>query len=174
MNEIITVSSESYPNIRLRSISYLDQDNLRIWKNNNRSSFFYKKVISPEGQKQWFADYLNRDNDYMFIVEEQNEIGCMGIRLITDSWDIYNVILGDIKYAGQGIMSKAFSMMISFALIRRNKEISAKVLMNNPALQWYLKNDFVKVEENQDFVVIKLDRQKFIVCPINLDKKIDQ
>jgi len=88
----------------IRSISLQDIELLRTWKNDHRDSFFFKEIITPEMQKNWFLSYLQRRNDFMMIIIKSNEkIGCIGFRLLIDKVDIYNVILGRKKYAKEDI-----------------------------------------------------------------------
>ena len=130
--------------ILLRSIRPSDLENLRSWKNENRKSFFFQEVISPIMQNMWFEGYLNRSDDYMFIVQSpQYEIGCMGFRLLSGKADIYNVILGNREAGGQGLMSKALNLMCSYIISLSIHEIGLKVLSSNPAVKWYIKNEFV-------------------------------
>ncbi|MBL0274393.1 MAG: hypothetical protein IPQ06_15310, partial [Chitinophagaceae bacterium] len=69
--------------MRLRTIEKKDIENLRTWKNENKTSFFLNQDITPEQQEKWYGMFITREHDYMFIVEqhvgnEWKEIGCMG------------------------------------------------------------------------------------------------
>ncbi len=135
----------------LRTAGESDLLRLREWKNSHREFFFFKEEISSEQQKEWYHAYQLRQEDYMFIVTAgEIPIGCMGIRLVDDKWDVYNVILGLPDQAGKGLMSKALRMMLSFAASHKTKPITVKVLKKNPAVRWYKKNGFVETEELQD------------------------
>ena len=88
----------------------------------------------------------------MFVIINNNSlVGCMGIRLINDEWDVYNVILGNIQYSKKGIMSIAFFKMIQYALSLKKTKISLKVLKNNPAIIWYKKQNFRIINSNENF-----------------------
>jgi len=125
---------------------------LRLWKNQNKNNFFHKDLISKEDQIKWYKLFKSRKNDYMFVITNNNSlVGCMGIRLINDEWDVYNVILGNLKYSKKGIMSIAFLKMIEYALSLKKTKISLKVLKKNPAIIWYKKQNFEIINSNENF-----------------------
>ena len=68
MDKKITIRCEGFPGLSLVSATDANLENLRIWKNNHRTSFFYQETIQPEQQKRWFQGYLERADDYMFMV----------------------------------------------------------------------------------------------------------
>jgi len=97
----------------------------------------------------------------MFLICYDNlNIGCMGFRLVDDTIDIYNVILGDKKYGGQGLISQAMEVMINFIISHYPQNITAKIIIDNPALRWYQKNGFIVIELNSDFHLVQLDTCK--------------
>jgi RimJ/RimL family protein N-acetyltransferase len=145
MRQSITLTSPEIPGISLRAASRDDCEDLRTWKNENRQSFFYRELISPEAQRAWFDRYLDRDDDYMFMVQlagQARPVGCMGVRRQDGQADVYNVILGDARQQGRGVMAAAFRLMCSFARDKLGPEVGAQVLTSNPALGWYLKQGF--------------------------------
>lgn len=167
MKDRLTICSDLYPTVFLRAIEERDQSNLRAWKNENRRFFFYQEIISEAMQREWFSKYQQRDQDYMFIVSaEGTDIGCMGVRLLEGTWDIYNVILGNVRFAKKGYMRQSFHLLCSFALAVNPVRISAQVLNDNPALSWYCRNGFVVVARHSDHVEIELDKSRFVSCSV--------
>ena len=148
----IPIDMEGLP-LLLRSANENDLENLRQWKNEQREFFFHKEMISPEQQREWFNGFQTRSHDFMFIVEANGKaIGCMGIRLLGEVWDIYNVILSLPEYGRRGIMGKAFQAMLTYAKSVKNCPITLMVLKTNPAVAWYAKNGFmVKAEQPDHF-----------------------
>lgn len=151
----------------LRPIGKQDLENLRCWKNENSNSFFCQDYISKLSQDMWFCQYEERLNDYMFMVLAPNHdiIGCMGIRWQSNeqSWDIYNVILGEPTYKGSGTMSLGLLELIRFALEKREAPVKLNVLKDNPAIGWYERNGFKKLQEDQfcaSMCFAKLDSQQ--------------
>lgn len=148
--------------LSLRTIFSSDCERMRIWKNEHRLSFFFQELISPQMQAAWYVDYLNRADDYLFVVQHDNfTIGCMGFRLIDKKVDIYNVILGDPDYGGKGYMGKALQLMCSYIMSSYTHSIGLKVLKSNPALNWYLKNGFYRAVARENFLELKLNTKKF-------------
>ena len=138
--------------ISIKPINKSHLSKLRLWKNQNKNYFFHKDLITQEDQTKWYQLFKSRKNDYMFVITNNNSlVGCMGIRLINDEWDVYNVILGNLKYSKKGIMSIAFLKMIGYALSLKKTKISLKVLKNNPAIIWYKKQNFEIINSNEIF-----------------------
>lgn len=141
----------------LRMIGVADQELLRRWKNANRFAFFHRELISQEGQLAWFAGYGVRENDFMFVVDAgEAAIGCMGIRFVGSAWDVYNVILGDPRFKGKGLMARALLMMCGYARGIQLAPVTAKVLAENPALSWYLKVGFAVTDTRSTYVEIEM------------------
>jgi RimJ/RimL family protein N-acetyltransferase len=147
-NIFINVDSDD-SSIAIKTIDESYIYDLMEWKNNNREYFFNHNIISSEQQLNWYKNYIQRDNDFMFVVIVNGvSVGCMGIRKIDNEWDVYNVILGLSKYGGNGIMFKCFQNMLKYINQLDNLPISLKVLKNNPAIGWYEKNGFTKSKED--------------------------
>lgn len=138
--------------LTLRVVNENDLENLRRWKNEQREFFFHKQIITPAHQRAWFVEYRTRNYDYMFVVDLNDKaIGCMGIRLLDEEWDIYNVILGVAECGKKGYMGKAFHVMLNYAQTVNKCPIILKVLKANPAVAWYIKNGFVVTAEHIDY-----------------------
>ena len=137
--------------LTIRSANENDLENLRQWKNEQREFFFYKDIITPEQQRAWFVKFQARNHDYMFIVDLNGKaIGCMGIRMFDEVWDIYNVILGLPDYGKKGYMGQALQAMLTYAQSVSQSPITLQVLKANPAVEWYKKNGFVAIAEQAD------------------------
>lgn len=160
-NELILTSPEL--DVSLRTITEDDLENLRVWKNTHRFAFFYQAIITPEQQRQWFHDYLARDDDWMFIVQCAGEtIGCMGFRMREQCADIYNVIRA--HPGNPGAMGRALRLLCSFIADDFTRAIRARVLLNNPARQWYRQNKFIEVTFHDTYVEVQLDWSQFQPC----------
>lgn len=150
-SESLTISLPDRRELKLLSITVEDQENLRLWKNCNRKYFFNQNVIELEQQLAWFESFLGRKDDYMFMVRNgETLVGCMGIRLLSEGWDLYNLMLGNEQSRGKGLMSRALRLMLAFAAKRSPQPIQLRVLKSNPAATWYDKNGFATVEVYSD------------------------
>lgn len=138
--------------LKLCGVVANDLEFLRVLKNKHKEFFFHKDEITVDQQSKWFESYQSRDWDFMFIVLQGNErIGCMGIRLLSGIWDVYNVILSNQKYKGSGLMGRAFQAMLSFAKEKNYLPIELSVLKSNPAIWWYEKNGFNIIADHLDY-----------------------
>jgi RimJ/RimL family protein N-acetyltransferase len=169
MNQSFVLRSEAQ-NITLHTIIASDCESIRRWKNDNRFVFFFQEIITPQMQEEWFRKYRERVDDHMFIVYHgDNPIGCMGYRLIDGEADIYNVILGKPEFGGKGIMSQSLRIMCSYILSGSMQIIKLKVLKSNPALNWYLKNGFREISDQDHFCCLQLNIDGFKSCEIRKD-----
>jgi RimJ/RimL family protein N-acetyltransferase len=159
-NKIEIASHEG--DLVLRSISSEDIESLREWKNKNRKSFFYNKIITPGQQKKWYEDYSKRSDDYIFIINFMSSaIGCIGFRLSDGLIDIYNVILGKKEFGGRGLMGNALRLLCSYIIDSFKEDITLNVLSNNKAKNWYKNNGFMEAGSRDDFIFMKLSINKF-------------
>jgi len=116
---------------------------LRRWKNNASEAFFHQEKISLVQQILWFARYVKRKEDTITMIwSSKSRIGCIGVRWKGGAWDVYNVILGDQRFSGKGLMSRAMDEILQKVLKNRNAPVRLEVLIENPALEWYLKRGF--------------------------------
>lgn len=128
-----------------------DAELLRRWKNAHRSAFFDQREINVAGQAAWFAGLMQRDHDFMFlIVVDGVEAGSMGVRVVDDVAEVYNVNLGREELGGAGYMSAALQRLIAFAETTYALPVVVAVLKDNPAARWYESNGFEVVRDRGD------------------------
>jgi ribosomal protein S18 acetylase RimI-like enzyme len=140
----------------LRAVGVADQDLLRDWRNANRAAFFEAAVVDEDGQRRWFRGYLGRADDFLFLVMAGDvPVGCVGVRLVDDGWDVYNVIRGVRTAASRGFMGRGLRMAIAFARGRRDLPVTAVVLASNPAVAWYARQGFVIVGQRPESVLMR-------------------
>lgn len=130
---------------------------LRRWKNNASEAFFHQEKISLGQQILWFAKYLKRKEDTITMIwSHKSKIGCIGVRWKGGAWDVYNVILGDQRFAGKGLMSRAMDEILQQVLNNRDAPVRLKVLIENPAVEWYLKRGFEVVGSTEKAHIMQL------------------
>jgi len=156
-NKTILLFRTGADNYSVRTIGQADIELLREWKNANRESFFFRKIITPEMQEEWFKSYQQRENDFMLVIVNNSErVGCIGFRRLKDRIDLYNLIVGKTEDAGKGNMSGALDLVCAEAKKRYpGLPIMVSVLRTNPALKWYAKRGFTTVAEHEDYVELE-------------------
>lgn len=167
MDRRLIVSSPSEPRVRLRAAGPNDLDNLRVWKNANKAGFFFKGEITPETQAKWYAEYLARPNDFMFIVEDGGvAAGCMGFRILEGAAaDTYNMIAAP-HAKGKGVMKTAMIMMCSYIAEKFTKDIGCLVIKGNDALKYYEHCGYRVVGSADGHVVLKVEWSSMKPIPV--------
>src|SRR5262245_27558728 len=58
--------------VRLRLLEEEDLPLTLVWRNQdeNRQWFFSSDIIAPEQHRRWFDQYRDRDDDFVFVIEE--------------------------------------------------------------------------------------------------------
>ena len=172
MNKKITITCRDFPALRMVSASDADQENLRIWKNNNRTSFFYQEIIQPEQQSKWFEGYQDREDDYMFMVEEDGyPVGCMAFRVEDEETvDLYNIIRGEDR---DRKISMRNAMHVMLTYIREkfpDRKIKCDVLKDNPAVKWCQKCGFAILEE-KEYYIMGISKDEIPAMEINSEEE---
>lgn len=140
----------------LKAAARSDLSRLRSWRNRHRLRFFHKEFLTEEDQRRWFLDYQAREQDFLFLVHVgEVPAGCIGVRLLGDEWDLYNVIRGRSIECSKGCMSKALALVLDFARRLKAAPVTLKVLADNPAVGWYQANGFGVVRRCGDYVVMR-------------------
>ncbi len=153
---VVVGPSDGTAAARLQSVEPADQEMLRRWRNANRAAFLETAEVDPVGQSRWFAGYLCRDDDFLFLVMAGDAaVGCVGVRLRGPGWDVYNVIRGVRTPASRGCMGRGLALAVAFALGRRDLPVTAVVLAENPAVGWYLRQGFAIVERRPQTVLLR-------------------
>lgn len=167
MRESVLLTSPEFPELELHSINSGDLENLREWKNAHRDAFFYKEIITAERQLTWYQGYLERADDYMFVIKQIGQpVGCIGFRYLNESIDIYNVMIGVPEMAGKGYMGAALRVMTAEASRRYpGTPLTLMVLKDNPALNWYKKNGFIVTEEHDAYFNLLYSPAQFTNTP---------
>lgn len=174
------ITSPEHPDFRLRSIESSDIEDLRAWKNHHKGSFFLKEDITPEKQRVWFNHFCHRAADRMFVVEQRTDegwekIGSMGFRMLRDEGcvDAYNIMRARKIEPASFTMSDPFRTMLRYAAtLHDNLPIRCKVLTDNPAVTWYERNGFSKIDEREGYVLMELDRGTVADLGMNISNHV--
>jgi ribosomal protein S18 acetylase RimI-like enzyme len=150
---------------RLRLVAEGDAELMRLWKNENKQFFFHKQEITVEQQKAWFHAYLSRPDDHNYAVEERvgstyETVGLLACRLLEDTVDVYNVMRGRRTEPPAVSMGEALHVFCAEIARHYSVPITCKVLKNNPAIGWYLRNGFAQRGDAPDHVVLGYDAKE--------------
>lgn len=179
MKKEISISSPDFPGIRLATIGISDIEELRIWKNACKESFFYQQIIEEKQQMEWYMKYSARMDDVIFVIFEKMEgkpeekIGCIGFRFENlDTIDLYNVMRGKVT-GGSAKIAEAMRILLSWIMEHYEAKIKCDVLTNNKAVTWYKKCGFTIEDEIDNYVCMSVNRETYIKCMIMEEKNYD-
>jgi len=134
--------------VRLRAADDDDREILRTWKNENKRWFFHQTDITPDQQAAWFAGYLARPDDHVYLVEEKDgerwtAVGVVACRLLDGTVDLYNIMRGRRPDDAKANMGDALTLLCATIGAYYEVPISCKVLSDNPSLTWYERLGFI-------------------------------
>jgi RimJ/RimL family protein N-acetyltransferase len=112
--------------VRLRLLEEADLPLTLAWRNQDhiRKWFLHSELISPEQHQAWFDQYRQRDDDFVFVIEEPRE----GLRRALGQVAIYNVdwatrraefgrlMIGEESAQGRGLAKEATQLLVGEAL----------------------------------------------------------
>lgn len=131
-----------------------DIEPLRLLRNRpeNRIWFFGNGIITAEGQRQWYEQYLIKENDYMFSVHlpeaPERFIGAVaiyGYDKASDSYEVGRLLLDSANLPRNGMGAELIGCVCEVAKqIWGNIGLRAQVFTDNErSLRCFVKNDFV-------------------------------
>ncbi len=141
--------------VRLRLLERTDLGTTLSWRNENRRWFLNSDLLSIDSHCSWFEQYIARNDDYVFIIEQLSErIEPTGqISLYKIDWEQRKAEFGRlliVESARQkGVAKKAIEILLEYAFDTLGiKTIHLEVLQSNhPAISLYEKCGFVHTEE---------------------------
>ncbi|HEY4088565.1 MAG TPA: GNAT family N-acetyltransferase [Bryobacteraceae bacterium] len=137
-------------NVQLRLITERDLDTTLAWRNRDSARMWFKtnRTISPEQHWAWFERYLQRDDDFLFIVEANGQaVGQAAVYGIDREKHIAEVgrFLIAPEAAGRGYMSHACDELLrccAETLGLRSVFLEVRE-ENQRAIRLYIRNGFV-------------------------------
>lgn len=153
--------------IRLRLLEERDLPMTLAWRNQDqiRKGFFNSEVISPAQHQAWFKGYLERDHDYVFIIEETYEfhrpigqISLYNIDWETKRAELGRFMIGEIEAQGRDLGKKSTRILLEVAFHQLGlKEIYLRVIKHNhPAIKIYRHCGFKLSQEHGDMIMMRL------------------
>lgn len=135
--------------VSLRLIEEADLETTLSWRNRDDARIWFKTSVplTLEQHRAWFHSYLNRDEDFLFVVElEGKPVGQASVYNIR--WDEGSAELGRFLAApdarGKGLISQACGELMEFC--RASLGLSYLYLevleTNEQAIRVYKRNNF--------------------------------
>lgn len=110
--------------IRLRLLEEADLPMTLAWRNQDhiRRWFLHSDVVTPDQHAAWFRAYQNRDDDFVFVIEETQSLlrpvgqaSLYHIDRAAGRAELGRLMIGDAAAAGQGLAREATSCLVSAA-----------------------------------------------------------
>jgi len=108
--------------VRLRLLEEADLPMTLAWRNQDhiRKWFVHSDVINPDQHRRWYEGYRERDDDFVFVIEEvetlHRPIGQASVYRIDRSAkraEFGRLMIGDPMAAGRGLARKATALLLA-------------------------------------------------------------
>lgn len=143
MKPRIRINSPGLPALALESIDETHLDALRGWKNAFRHRFFHQDEISATRQREWYSGYLDRPDDWMFIIRWGGQVeGCIGYRIIDGGADIYNLLRDPNPGRRSLSHAHAADLLTNYIACTHDLPVRGRCLVGNPVIRWAHKRGF--------------------------------
>ena len=152
--------------VRLRLLEERDLAATLAWRNQDhiRKWFFHSAVIAPEQHRGWWERYRDRDDDFVFVIEETEtlrrpvgQVSLYNIDWATRRAEFGRLMIGDTEASGKGLARLATERLVEEGLGPWGLvEIYLEVLADNaPALAIYRSCGFVETGRKGDTVMMR-------------------
>lgn len=154
--------------VRLRPLTEADLPLTLAWRNEDdiRRWFFHSALITPEQHRAWFESYCEREDDFVFIIEEKimfrapvGQVAIYHVDRRLGRAEFGRLMIGDLRARGMGLAKTATQLVIDFASRDLGlHEVYLEVYeANAPALAIYRACGFVETGRRKG--VIMMTRQ---------------
>jgi len=127
--------------IRLRLLEQSDLSQTFAWRNNDhiRRWFFSSERLTPEQHASWFTAYQQRDDDFVFIIEQVDsglrpigQAAIYNINWLAGTAEFGRLMIGEAEAAGRGLARCATEALVAFSFERLGlREIFLEVIPSN-------------------------------------------
>ncbi len=155
--------------VRLRLLEEADLPLTLAWRNQDhiRRWFLHPNVITWEQHRAWFDQYRDRDDDFVFVIEEmaslRRPVGQAALYRI--DWaagraEFGRLMIGEHTATGQGLAHESTALLVDHALDGLGlglglHEIYLEVLADNqPALAIYTACGFQTIDRHTAILVM--------------------
>lgn len=174
MKPKVIVRSSRLPDVVLESIDDRHLEFLRRLKNAHRHRFFHQEEISVAQQREWYAGYCGRADDWMFVVTCQDRhAACVGYRDAGSHVDLYNLLRDTDAGIRTTCMTDALHLFTSFVSQTTARPLRGRVLIGNPALRWVSARGFVPIgqgeRDGRAYCLLEYDPSRAVTHPFVVD-----
>ena len=152
--------------VRLRLLEEADLAATLAWRNQDhiRKWFLNSDVITPEQHRAWWERYRQKDDDFMFVIEETEtlrrpvgQVALYNIDWATGRAEYGRLMIGDSEARGLGLARLATARLVEEAigpwqLIDVHLEVKAA---NEAALAVYRATGFAVVSAGPDLIKMR-------------------
>ena len=144
-------------NVRLRPLDVKDIESLRKWRNSKVNATYLRQIsyITMEMQTKWYEDYLHREDEIVFAIDEteifNRLVGSLSLYEIKKDECVFGrILIGDLATRGHGIGTYATEAALKVATEQLGK---TRVLLfvykeNRVAINLYTSVGFKVVDEH--------------------------
>lgn len=151
--------------VRLRLLEEADLPMTLAWRNQDhiRRWFFTSHLIAPDEHRAWFAKYQDRDDDFVFVIEETEtlmrpvgQLALSGIDWTQGCAEFGRLMIGDPAAKGMGLATAATTLLVEEALTAWGlQHVYLEVLQTNmPALAIYRSCGFYETGRRGDIIAM--------------------
>ena len=129
--------------VRLRPLAEFDLPMTLAWRNNEhiRRWFINSDPLTEEQHRGWFARYAQRDDDFVFVIEETQEllkpvgqIAVYNIDRALRRGEFGRMLVGEPEAAGRGLAKEATALLLAYAFGPLGlEEVEAYIKRDNAA-----------------------------------------
>ncbi len=117
-----------------RTLAWRNQDHIRRW-------FIHSDIITPEQHRRWFDGYRERDDDFVFLIEETRDLRkpVGQVSLYRVDWarhraEYGRLMIGEADATGRGLAHQATDVLLRYATATLGmREIELEVFVDNVA-----------------------------------------
>ena len=126
--------------VRLRLLEERDLPLTLAWRNQDhiRRWFFCSQLLTPQQHAAWFARYRQRDDDFVFIIEQNHPAWPVGqVAIYNLDWaagkaEFGRLMIGEADALGRGLAREATAALLDLAFQRLGlREIWLEVMAAN-------------------------------------------
>lgn len=153
--------------VRLRLLQESDLQLTLRWRNQEhiRRWFFHSEELTPEQHWRWYEQYRDRDDDFVFIIEELQaasrpvgQVAIYHIDWVKQEAEFGRLMIGEASAAGKGLAYWATraAVQIAFDILDLQLLYLEVFRQNQRAIHIYEKAGFVTESQAEPFEVLRM------------------